>query len=105
MGIEPTISAWKANVLPLHYTRMMEIAAVLTRLRSPLINLGNGARRRHKLHIVRFRASTEAHSFRCVSSPQKVTLGFSAQLQAPSRRKAVATNLLRAGDRTRLRAP
>ncbi len=22
MGLEPTISAWKANVLPLHYTRM-----------------------------------------------------------------------------------
>ena len=23
MGLEPTISAWKANVLPLHYTRMI----------------------------------------------------------------------------------
>ena len=22
MGLEPTISAWKANVLPLHYTRI-----------------------------------------------------------------------------------
>ncbi len=22
MGLEPTISAWKANVLPLHYTRL-----------------------------------------------------------------------------------
>ena len=24
MGLEPTISAWKANVLPLHYTRNLE---------------------------------------------------------------------------------
>ena len=24
MGLEPTISAWKANVLPLHYTRMLK---------------------------------------------------------------------------------
>ena len=23
MGLEPTISAWKANVLPLHYTRVL----------------------------------------------------------------------------------
>ena len=23
MGLEPTISAWKANVLPLHYTRIL----------------------------------------------------------------------------------
>ncbi len=23
MGLEPTISAWKANVLPLHYARKM----------------------------------------------------------------------------------
>ena len=28
--------------------------------------------RRHKLHIIRFRASTKTHSFRCSSSPQKV---------------------------------
>ena len=25
MGLEPTISAWKANVLPLHYTRRLII--------------------------------------------------------------------------------
>ncbi len=24
MGIEPTLSAWKAEVLPLNYTRMVE---------------------------------------------------------------------------------
>ncbi len=28
MGLEPTISAWKANVLPLHYTRIVRYAAV-----------------------------------------------------------------------------
>ena len=28
--------------------------------------------RRHKLHIIRFRAGTKTHSFRCSSSPQKV---------------------------------
>ena len=28
--------------------------------------------RRHKLHIIRFRADTKTHSFRCSSSPQKV---------------------------------
>ena len=28
--------------------------------------------RRHKLHIIRFRASTKTHLFRCSSSPQKV---------------------------------
>ena len=34
----------------------------------------------------------KAHSFRCSSSPQKITIGFSARLQAPSQRKAVATH-------------
>ena len=28
--------------------------------------------RRRKLHIIRFRAGTKTHSFRCSSSPQKV---------------------------------
>ena len=40
MGLEPTISAWKANVLPLHYTRKY----------LPYIKLfgaGDGARTRH----------------------------------------------------------
>ena len=36
-----------------------------------------------------------SHSFRRSSFPQKVTLGSPAQLQAPSQRLTVATNLLR----------
>ena len=30
MGIEPTQSAWKAEVLPLNYTRIPELAPYLT---------------------------------------------------------------------------
>ena len=36
-----------------------------------------------------------SRSLRCSSFPQKVTLGSPVRLQAPSRRLAVATNLLR----------
>ena len=32
MGIEPTTSAWKAEVLPLNYTRIFEFANVMGRL-------------------------------------------------------------------------
>ncbi len=30
MGIEPTRSAWKAEILPLNYTRKIKITAILT---------------------------------------------------------------------------
>ena len=40
MGLEPTISAWKANVLPLHYTR------ILCR-NSERLEREDGARTRH----------------------------------------------------------
>ena len=29
MGIEPTLSAWKAEVLPLNYARMPHVAAAM----------------------------------------------------------------------------
>ncbi len=32
MGIEPTLSAWEAEVLPLNYTRQMETANSLLRV-------------------------------------------------------------------------
>ena len=51
--------------------------------------------RRRKLRIVRSRASVRAHSLRRSSSPQKTALGSPVRLQAPSRRFAVATTLLR----------
>ena len=40
MGIEPTSSAWEAEVLPLNYTRIVNTAKVITDLRrrtDPLI--------------------------------------------------------------------
>ncbi|GEM_PF-4530295 len=40
MGIEPTSSAWEAEVLPLNYTRIVNTAKVITDLRrrtGPLI--------------------------------------------------------------------
>ena len=53
MGLEPTISAWKANVLPLHYTRIMgrrlgkrgssSPQASYRSLPQEPISLGNGA--------------------------------------------------------------
>ena len=33
MGIEPTSSAWEAEVLPLNYTRIVNMAKVITDLR------------------------------------------------------------------------
>ena len=45
---------------------------------------------------VRININAAAGGCRCnCSFPQKVTLGFSVRLQAPSRRKSFATNLLR----------
>ncbi len=32
MGIEPTLSAWEAEVLPLNYTRVMKISEMTTSL-------------------------------------------------------------------------
>ena len=58
-GLEPVISAWKANVFPLHYTcmRLCEVVGGCNKTKSPFINgqmrcplmngAGNGARTRH----------------------------------------------------------
>ena len=45
--------------------------------------------------LLRLFSEVRARSRRCSSFPQKVTLGSPTQLQAPSRRFAVATNFLR----------
>ena len=45
--------------------------------------------------LLRFFTKIRAHLRRCSSFAQKVTLGSPARLQAPSRRLAAATNLLR----------
>ena len=39
MGLEPTISAWKANVLPLHYTRSYALFNLVRAKRFELIHL------------------------------------------------------------------
>ena len=63
------------------------------RLQVQVLSLGP---RQSKLCIAcSFFAKIRARSRRCFSSPQKVTLSSPAQLQAPSRRFAVATNFLR----------
>ena len=37
-GLEPVISAWKANVLPLHYTCLYALFHFIRRRKSPFIN-------------------------------------------------------------------
>ena len=41
MGIEPTLSAWKAEVLPLNYTRMLSYIKLRKNMSSPI---GGGGR-------------------------------------------------------------
>ena len=47
MGIEPTYSAWEADVLPLNYTRAAAILRDSTRVAKDWATRENGARERH----------------------------------------------------------
>jgi hypothetical protein len=42
MGVEPTSSAWKAEVLPLNYTRQAQSQRIPSRVTSSHLNSKNG---------------------------------------------------------------